>query len=129
MEQNPFENMPVIDCYTRAQAIEDGVLVDLSDWARESGGFKSPVAVTAAVWADLHNIPARYSHCSVRGRAHDLFWMARWAVKPNGDNTIVYFRLIMPLTGTRKRLQTYKMVAGPGDAGELVITVMQPHED
>jgi hypothetical protein len=30
---NPFDDMPVIFSYTRKQAIEDGVLVDLSAWA------------------------------------------------------------------------------------------------
>ena len=39
---------PVIFSYTRAQAIEDGVLVDLSAWAREEG-FRYPLAVTSTV--------------------------------------------------------------------------------
>ncbi len=46
---NPFENAPVIYRYTRQQAIEHGVLVDLTEWARETG-FTIPVACTAAVW-------------------------------------------------------------------------------
>jgi len=41
--------MPVIFSYTRKQAIEDGVLVDLTPFAKETG-FKIPVACTAAVW-------------------------------------------------------------------------------
>lgn len=40
-----------ISTYTRAQAIEDGVLVDVSEIAKEAG-FKFPVAVTRAAWAD-----------------------------------------------------------------------------
>lgn len=39
----------VIYSYTRTQAIEDGVLVDVSETAAELG-FRLPVAVTAAVW-------------------------------------------------------------------------------
>ena len=38
---------PVISCYSRAQAIEDGVLVDVTNMAREAG-FKWPVALTHA---------------------------------------------------------------------------------
>jgi len=34
----------VIHTYTRAQAIEDGVLIDVSEMAREAG-FRWPVAV------------------------------------------------------------------------------------
>ena len=48
---NPFSDMPVIFSYTRAQAIEDGVLIDLTEWAKETG-FRYPVACTTAVWND-----------------------------------------------------------------------------
>ena len=41
----------VISTYTRAQAIEDGVLVDVSSTAKEVG-FKWPAAITAGAWAD-----------------------------------------------------------------------------
>ena len=40
----------LISTYTRAQAIDDGVLIDVSDVAREAG-LKYPTAVTQAVWA------------------------------------------------------------------------------
>ena len=40
---------PILSAYTRAQAIEDGFLVDVSDTAREAG-FGIPVAVTRSVW-------------------------------------------------------------------------------
>ena len=39
----------IIARYTRAQAIEDGVLIDVSKMAKEAG-FVIPVAVTDAVW-------------------------------------------------------------------------------
>jgi len=38
----------IIFSYTRAQAIEDGVLVDVSELAREAS-FRYPVAVTQGV--------------------------------------------------------------------------------
>lgn len=47
-ETKPDE-FEVISVYTRAQALEDGVLVDLSYLAREAG-FRWPLAVTRAVW-------------------------------------------------------------------------------
>ena len=40
----------VIHRYTRAQALADGVLVDVTDAAREAG-FRTPVAMTIAVWS------------------------------------------------------------------------------
>ena len=50
---------PVISVYTRAQAIEDGILVDVSETAREAG-FKIPVAITRAVWDRLVALPEGY---------------------------------------------------------------------
>jgi type I site-specific restriction endonuclease len=41
----------VISTYTRAQAVEDGVLIDAGGMAQEAG-FKWPVAITADAWAD-----------------------------------------------------------------------------
>jgi len=41
----------IISTYTRAQAIEDGVLIDVSSIAKESG-FEWPVSMTAGAWAD-----------------------------------------------------------------------------
>ena len=40
-----FENADVIHRYTRAQAIEDGTLVDVTETAREAG-WRFPVATT-----------------------------------------------------------------------------------
>ena len=42
---------PVVASYSRAQAIEDGVLIDVTSMAGEAG-FKWPVALTHAVWCD-----------------------------------------------------------------------------
>ena len=44
-----------ISIYTREQAIEDGVLVDVTEWAGSGpngmlGGFSVPVAMTRALW-------------------------------------------------------------------------------
>lgn len=47
-----FANAVLVHAYTRAQALADGMLVDVSEVAREAG-FKVPVALTAAVWAEL----------------------------------------------------------------------------
>ena len=54
MQHEPYESndsLEIIYVYTRAQALEDGVLIDVSDTAREAG-FKCPVALTSAAYAD-----------------------------------------------------------------------------
>uniref|UniRef100_A0A6M3LHU9 Uncharacterized protein n=1 Tax=viral metagenome TaxID=1070528 RepID=A0A6M3LHU9_9ZZZZ len=71
-----------ISIYTRAQGIEDGVLVDVTEWAsnREMmGGFTVPVAMTAALWAKV--VAPKGSIQDTRGRAHDVLWLASLAVR------------------------------------------------
>lgn len=118
----------VISRYTRAQAIDDGFLVDLTEWASADkgfiGGFKCPVAVTTEVWADIERCPKMQD---IRGRAHDVLWMASLAARGNGSASAKLFRVIMQVGRTKN--QIYKMVAGPGDNGELVITIMKPDQD
>jgi len=48
--EHPFFG-EVISTYTRARALEDGVLVDVRAMAKEAG-FRFPVAMTAAAWDD-----------------------------------------------------------------------------
>ena len=48
-DAEPFEGFDLIHSYSRQQAIEDGVLVDVTATAREAG-FRYPVALTATVF-------------------------------------------------------------------------------
>lgn len=85
-----WDDAEVISCYTRAQAIDDGVLVDVSEWGSAEtgflGGFKCPVAMTRALW-DVVDVDAwepasrRPIHQDTRGRAHDVLWMASLALR------------------------------------------------
>ena len=100
----------VISSYSREQALEDGVLVDLTEWASSTkgfmGGFTCPVAVTQALWADIEAIPKSLEGIAdVRGRAHDVLWMASLAVRSmiKRDIRDGGFKVILPSRGTRKR--------------------------
>jgi len=53
----------VVSSYSRARALEDGVLVDAGAMAQEAG-FKWPVAITAAAWSDC----VAWSDVDVRAR-------------------------------------------------------------
>jgi hypothetical protein len=115
-----------IHIYTRAEAIADGTLVDLSAWAspREMmGGFTIPVAVTRAVW-NLIEAPKRSKTQDTRGRAHDVLWMARLAARAYRGGTDAF--VFTARLGRRNvRLAIH---IGPGDQGERVATIMLPHE-
>ncbi|BBL79292.1 hypothetical protein RxyAA322_11460 [Rubrobacter xylanophilus] len=58
-----------IHTYTRAEALADGVLVDVTETAREAG-FRVLVALTRGIWADANDLSGRHAYAgqSVQGR-------------------------------------------------------------
>ena len=133
---NPPAFDPVVSVYTRAEAIEDGVLVDVSDTAREAG-FRIPVAVTRAVWDRLVALPDGYQGFQDEsGRLWDVLWMARFYALRASDSDRV--RMCVLVRDVRKDLRDshrpprrhFPVVAiGAGDRGEPVITIMWPEDD
>ena len=126
---------PVIDQYTRTRAIEDGELVDVSVPAREAG-FRVPVALTRAVWADCvawseaDNDERRYQ--DEAGRLWDVLTAAARAARcARNQGSFQYSMLRMPRRpGCRgTEFVRLKVIIGPGDRGEPVITILEPSED
>jgi len=123
----------VISEYSRAQAIEDGVLVDVSETAREAG-IRFPVALTRAVWVSCVEVPTDAKGRPVpcqdeRGRLWDVVFMTRFAISlsPAGRTQIAVKLRVRQRAG--HRLVTLKAVCGPGDDAAPVITIMLPEED
>lgn len=122
-----------IHTYTRAQAIADGVLVDVSDRVREAG-FRIPVAMTRAVWedcvawSDADN--QRQTYQDESGRLWDVLWMCSRAARRGGrEIRFQLYRIRRGGCGIRPRLVTLKAICGSGDQGEPVVTIMLPDED
>ncbi len=128
--RNPFEDAPVIHRYTREQAIEDGVLVDLTQWAKETG-FTIPVACTATVWNQYIVPPRSTRECgqSERGRAHDALWMLYLAIKQSQGGDRLFYKVIFLQVRNRQKTVELKSICGPGDDGEPTLTIMLPNED
>jgi hypothetical protein len=129
-DADPFEGAEIISSYSRAQAIEDGQLVDVSEIAKEAG-LRWPTVITAAVWAMIEDIPAglRGSCQDVKGRLWDVLWMAKWAAHNAPDGTdLVPYELKLPTSGTRKVKVTLWLHCGPGDDPEPVLTIMTPED-
>jgi len=120
----------VVFSYSRHQAIADGVLRDVSAMAQESG-FRYAVALTAAAWADCVSWPGVRigSGQSESGRLWDVLNMARLAVRRAAGPAVQFTVLVVPLLGGRPQPMRLKMVVGPGDDLEPVITIMLPDED
>ncbi len=132
----------VISRYTRQQAIEDGLLVDLSqpDTAPliQEAGFTIPVAMTAAafglaVWPIENETADQWltEHCQdFTGRLWDTLAMLRHAIKKQGNTDVIEYRLtVLDHTARRRRVIALKAVCGPDDHGEPCITIMLPTED
>lgn len=131
--QNPVN--PIIEffgepihIYTRAQAIEDGTLIDLNAAAPDvcAQHYKYPIACTAAVWA---MIEAALEHgADVSGTVHDLLFMSRFYIVQRIGDGIVFFECALA-DEDEATVHTFKLVCGPGDKAEPVITLMLPSED
>ena len=122
---------PVISSYSRAQAIEDGVLVDLmqeetSATVREAG-FVFPIAMTATAFGASicpigGELPAGQD---LQGRLWDMLMMLKFTIQNNrGDRERLPFSV--KVSG---RMVGLVSVCGPGDHAEPVITIMMPDED
>ena len=138
-----------VSVYSRADAIEDGELIDVSATAKEAG-IRFPVALSRAVWANYVEFDAvalAGQGQSERGRLWDVLWMFRSEAKKIEGDTL-HFRLHVAkrdagdwkpheqhpeqgtgLTRETHRLVTLKAIIGPGDTAEPVITILTPDED
>jgi len=125
-----WEDAEIIHAYTRAQALEDGVLVDLSQLAREAG-FRWPLAVTRAVWDVLEpSEDLKREGQSWTGRAWDMLFILRVSLRQSRDGREVRLApLFIRRPGGAPGPVALRAVSGPGDDGEPVITVMLADED
>lgn len=125
-----------IHVYTRAQALEDGVLVDVSKTALEAG-FKVPVALTRAVWdrfvAWTDEDTDNQTMQDEAGRLWDILSMLMFAIQRDRSEAyqLIYQLAVVPRDGkscSAKRTKLKSLIGG-GDKGEPVITIMLPTED
>lgn len=130
-----FTEADLIHSYTRAQAIEDGVLFDAGPMALEAG-FKVPVALTTAVFEDCvawTEQDEQHKPCgqSADGRLWDVLWMSYNAARRTDGSQVHFPMLRIPCEGPAFEPTRVNLVLaiGPGDEGEPVCTIMLPGED
>jgi hypothetical protein len=124
-----FENCDLIHRYTRAEAIADGVLVDVTATAREAG-IRWPVALTRAVWQRCVSVPAGVVCQDEASRLWDVLFLLALAAR-QGKGAVVRFGVLVRNDNSEgiPPLVRLKAVCSPGDHGEPVVTVMLPDED
>lgn len=148
----PEARSNIISSYSRAQALEDGMLVDIDaidptikegrPGARLEAGYKVPVAVTKRVYDECIAVNERCEgHQSIAGRLWDVMFLSRMAPGSgrNTDHHTYKFYCTRPNEpapgaqmmgeGSSAELTELVMVIGPGDNAEPVITIMFPGED
>ena len=124
--KNPFGE--IIYSYTREQALEDGVLIDVTDIAKEVG-IIHPTAITEgileAITPDkrLETEPKTYE-AILKSRIWDILWMMKMSIVQSKGGRKVNSRAFIA-----QKWVKYKAECGPGDNGEPIITIMLPHED
>lgn len=130
---SPLEELfgEVISTYTRAQAIEDGFLVDVSTVALDAG-IRFPTAMTRTVWDRYVEVPEKLKGIQdVQGRLWDILWMLRSSISRGQGGSVIFFGV--HVRNDRRRgtppLVTLKAICGPGDDAKPVITISLPEED
>ncbi len=111
--------------YTRAEAISDGQLIDVSQSARQLGICLS-VAITASAWAQLIAVPHK------KEEEIERLFALLGRVQFELDQTPAFdHRLIVSVeaeTGEQKQIEI-RVTVGPDEKGKIVVTVMLGYED
>jgi hypothetical protein len=130
MRRDMFSKADLISVYTRAQAIADGVLVDVTATAREAG-YKYPVALTRAVWGRYVEVPHGVEGQDEAGRLWDVLHMLRHAIRNSDSGPDLLFSLHVRNDNREQvpPLVNLKAVCGPDDDGSPCLTIMLPGED
>lgn len=124
---SPFHGFEVIYAYTRAQAIEDGVLVDLTQLAL-TRGFRLPLALTSTAFHEALNAP----YTTKGDELAPLFTIVRfldWLRPACRAAPAGVSEFLAPFTRIDGQVVSLKVNIGPGDRAEPVLTVMLPDED
>ena len=122
---------PVVYSYSRAQAVADGVQVEVTKTAQEAG-IRFPVFLTRTVFDAYVAVPAGVTGQDEAGRLWDVVWMTRFAIlraKPGVQRIPV----ALYVRNDNRAAKLIKLVATCGpldiDDPQPAITVMLPDED
>ena len=122
---------PVVYSYTRAQAVADGVQVEVTKTAQEAG-IKYPMFLTRAVFDAYVAVPPDVAGQDEAGRLWDVVWMTRFGIlraRPGVDRIPV----ALYVRNDNHRAKLVKLIAqcGPLDIDDPApaITLMTPDED
>ena len=121
----------IVYAYTRAQAVADGVQVEVTKTAQEAG-IKFPMFMTRAVFDKYVAVPDGVTGQDEAGRLWDVVWMARFAIlraRPGVDRIPV----ALYVRNDNRAARLVKLIATCGaldiDDPQPAITILMPDED
>ncbi|MCD1655516.1 hypothetical protein K7J14_12505 [Treponema zuelzerae] len=123
--------MEMIYSYTRAQALEDGVLVDVTHTA-SACGLRVPVAITDTLYHGYIEASATQAKLgqTTEGRLKDVLILLLFNAASSGRNKAeIRYPVTFLMTEDKRETITVKAVIDGGDDGKPVITVMLENED
>lgn len=123
----PFEDAEVIHAYSRAEAIEDGVLIDVTKQAKIAG-ITLHSALTPGVWSEFISNPRWASWGTEEGRIVSLL-AAAFTELERQETNIVFFAIRLTEENAIVDEIHLRGQRGQGDNLEPVLTVMLSHED
>ncbi|MGV7183785.1 DUF6573 family protein [Xanthomonas axonopodis] len=121
--------MDLIFSYSRKQAIEDGVLVDVTKEGRKKG-FKVSVCMTSTAYdlaVEREEVGEGEAIHTPEERLSDVVHSAAFAAQDRQGNEAP-FKVYRMREAGRKVIEMYAHI-GPGDEAEPVITIMLIGED
>ena len=116
----------VVFSYSRKQALEDGVLIEIENELVKNAGIKIPVAVTSALYEGYlkSSLPGQ----DLKGRIFDMLILLN--ISARGVNTdTIYFDVLFQMEEDKTEPIKLKAVIGPDDDFSACLTVMMPEED
>lgn len=118
--------------YTRKQAIEDGVLIDITDTTNEMG-FSFPIAITRAVWNGYIVPDKKLKQQSSKSRLYDVISSLYFSIYHSPATRDLLFKTVFMMADKQLnyiyKTIRLKAISSAGDKGEPVITIMLPEEN
>lgn len=132
LKNGSWSGFDVIFIYTREEAIEDGVIMDLStNYPHDTRMFKWPVFCTATVWSLIESA-ANADNVEAGVYVWDVCNMAAMTIMANrgSESPELLFKVCLPLryNGDQTALKLVCGPLGPNDPRPCM-TIMLPDED
>ncbi|NDY57116.1 hypothetical protein G3N56_10225 [Desulfovibrio sulfodismutans] len=122
------ESWPIIFSYSRTQAIEDGVLIDVTAEAK-AYGFNLPFVIGDNLFSYVTPPPGLEGEGqSQEGRLHDLMSLAALSARKGLQQDRVYFEVLFLMKPGKHEKVRCVLHVGPGDHGEPVLTLCLPED-